>query len=276
MCRFQASRNPPATLPSSPEDAVGFGQVFLDDFNWFDAIDELPEEVAAEQAAWGPSAASSDSQDSCVPSPQAEGDSKALPIERAANGEFDLLQFFANQLQVEKGGQVPGVDQQMVQPAENPPLQYEAPQEAVALKEEEPAMQYAPALPASAPATATNLVPEQQVLAMPQAMLAQVMQAGMAPGYAYPGPWMGMSTVCSKPAQQVDMEPDDPTERLKRKRRESAQRSRARKNAYMKQLEAENKALKEEVTRLKDALCKLQPQIAAHCAGQYSSMMTGV
>jgi hypothetical protein len=30
---------------------------------------------------------------------------------------------------------------------------------------------------------------------------------------------------------------EDPTERMKQKRRESAQRSRARKNAYMKQLE---------------------------------------
>ena len=36
---------------------------------------------------------------------------------------------------------------------------------------------------------------------------------------------------------QDSSEVDDPTERLKRKRRESAQRSRARKNAYMKQLE---------------------------------------
>lgn len=47
-------------------------------------------------------------------------------------------------------------------------------------------------------------------------------------------------------------------ERIKQKRRESAQRSRARKNDYMHQLELENQALKDEVQRLQQVLGAMQ------------------
>lgn len=47
-------------------------------------------------------------------------------------------------------------------------------------------------------------------------------------------------------------------ERIKQKRRESAQRSRARKNDYMRQLELENQALKDEVQRLQQVLGAMQ------------------
>jgi hypothetical protein len=81
MCRFTASRTPPAQLPSSPDDLGPGG--FLDDFNWFDAIDEIPA-PAQEQATWGPSATSSDSQDSCIAGApvKSEGESQGLSENR--------------------------------------------------------------------------------------------------------------------------------------------------------------------------------------------------
>jgi cell shape-determining protein MreC len=51
---------------------------------------------------------------------------------------------------------------------------------------------------------------------------------------------------------------DAAVERIKQKRRESAQRSRARKNDYMHQLELENQALKDEVQRLQQVLGAMQ------------------
>jgi len=207
---------------------------------------------------------------------KSEGESQGLP-EKKSTGEFDLLQFFAQQLQVEKGmvQQVPENDQQVVQPLPTPVSQYDATSMAVPSQQQITGVQYiAPALPASA--TTAELYQEQQrLMSVPQAaVLAQTMQPCIATAYTYPGAWMGMTTACSKPAQQGSSEVDDPTERLKRKRRESAQRSRARKNAYMKQLEAENKALKDEVARLKEALCSMQPHVAAAGVAGYSCMMT--
>lgn len=51
---------------------------------------------------------------------------------------------------------------------------------------------------------------------------------------------------------------EEAVERMKRKRRESAQRSRAKKNQYMKTLEIENRDLKDEVTRLRKRLMKYE------------------
>lgn len=55
----------------------------------------------------------------------------------------------------------------------------------------------------------------------------------------------------------------DKVERTKQKRRESAARSRARKNAYMHQLEVENAALRDQLERLKHVIGQLQPCLAA-------------
>ncbi|WIA37877.1 hypothetical protein OEZ86_014724 [Tetradesmus obliquus] len=52
-------------------------------------------------------------------------------------------------------------------------------------------------------------------------------------------------------------------ERVKQKRRESASRSRARKNAYMKELEGENMALRGQVESLQKALGQLQAYVAS-------------
>jgi hypothetical protein len=51
---------------------------------------------------------------------------------------------------------------------------------------------------------------------------------------------------------------DDKVERVKQKRRESAQRSRARKNQYMKELETENAALRGQVAQLQQMVSQLQ------------------
>jgi hypothetical protein len=59
-------------------------------------------------------------------------------------------------------------------------------------------------------------------------------------------------------SQRTQEEIDAAVERIKQKRRESAQRSRARKNDYMRQLELENQALKDEVQRLQQVLAAVQ------------------
>ncbi len=48
-------------------------------------------------------------------------------------------------------------------------------------------------------------------------------------------------------------------ERVKKRRRESAQRSRARKNCYVKNLEYENRSLKAENEKLRAVLAQLDP-----------------
>eukprot|EP00775_Hariotina_reticulata_P008031 gene8031-8227_t len=60
----------------------------------------------------------------------------------------------------------------------------------------------------------------------------------------------------------TDLSHEDKIERVKQKRRESAQRSRARKNAYMKDLELENVALRDQVTQLRSMISQLQAYMA--------------
>jgi hypothetical protein len=61
-----------------------------------------------------------------------------------------------------------------------------------------------------------------------------------------------------RPRTQSEM--DDAVERIKQKRRESAQRSRQRKGVYVKALENENSNLKEEMMKLRSALAGLLGQ----------------
>lgn len=56
------------------------------------------------------------------------------------------------------------------------------------------------------------------------------------------------------PAAKPASEQDEAVERIKKKRRESAQRSRARKNQYMRALEVENKGLRAENAKLREYL----------------------
>lgn len=83
----------------------------------------------------------------------------------------------------------------------------------------------------------------------PGALLAaQLQQSHLLQQYALGG----LRNKNGKTALEVEMQ----QERIKKRRRESAQRSRARKNSFMKTLEIENHHLKLENQRLKDALAK--------------------
>jgi len=79
-----------------------------------------------------------------------------------------------------------------------------------------------------------------------------------------PGLGLDSSGVCVVPRksgskhQRSQAEIDAAVERIKQKRRESAQRSRARKNDYMRQLELENQELKTEVHRLQQLVSQMQ------------------
>jgi len=75
----------------------------------------------------------------------------------------------------------------------------------------------------------------------------------------------GVSMMVRKPGkhQRTQAEVDAAVERIKQKRRESAQRSRARKNDYMRQLEVENQGLKDELHRLQQLLAQMQRGAAA-------------
>lgn len=56
---------------------------------------------------------------------------------------------------------------------------------------------------------------------------------------------------------------EEKRERVKKRRRESARRSRARKNTYVKSLEFENAELKDENRRLREALAKVDKDVLA-------------
>lgn len=64
-------------------------------------------------------------------------------------------------------------------------------------------------------------------------------------------------------------------ERVKKRRRESAQRSRQRKNEYMKNLEEENRALKYELSKLRQWMNRLQKNAAALSPSQSASLSHG-
>ncbi|EFN59694.1 hypothetical protein CHLNCDRAFT_133235 [Chlorella variabilis] len=90
---------------------------------------------------------------------------------------------------------------------------------------------------------------QQQMLAAQQQVAAAA--AAAAGSLPVPAPMlMGKRSVRSQE------EVEEQTERIKKRRRESAQRSRQRKNAYMKSLEMENRALKMENERLRVELSK--------------------
>ncbi|GBF95498.1 hypothetical protein Rsub_07848 [Raphidocelis subcapitata] len=71
-------------------------------------------------------------------------------------------------------------------------------------------------------------------------------------GVVAPGSAATMAAAGKTRKSQEEM--DEAIERIKAKRRDSAQRSRNRRAAYMKQLENENKALRDELARLRAAV----------------------
>ncbi|KAL4449419.1 hypothetical protein ABPG77_007063 [Micractinium sp. CCAP 211/92] len=111
-------------------------------------------------------------------------------------------------------------------------------------------MQNPQAYPAAAQMYQQAVLAQQQQVAMQRHMLAQQQAAVALPPMPMPPP--ALLSKRGKTQQEVE----EQTERIKKRRRESAQRSRQRKNAYMKSLEMENRALKMENERLRLELSK--------------------
>lgn len=117
-----------------------------------------------------------------------------------------------------------------------------------------PSSLQAPVMPPAAPAT--------MVAAGTSAHAGSAVPAGVSMPQVAPVSASAV-TVLRKPGtkmQKTQEEQEAAIERIKQKRRESAQRSRARKNEYMRQLEIENMSLKEEVHRLQSMIQAMQRQ----------------
>jgi len=119
-------------------------------------------------------------------------------------------------------------------------------------------LQSAPQFMSGGVASGVPQVQQQQGL-LPEQLMAFSNPAGM--GGAFSNPLMNnlpvMLSMRNLVSQKNHVELDETVEKIKKKRRESAQRSRARKNAYMKSLEVENKLLKTENSRLKELISRL-------------------
>lgn len=244
------------------------GDVDVDDFNWFDAIDEMDDSVmATEGVSESASAPRELPQAASGPIPQASSQPSPSPHGSGSDASsFDLVEMFRQQVE-----------------------QQAAPVAAVA----GPAFVAAPppaflaAGPVSLPFAA---LPQQQLMCgMPGPFATACMAPAFLPatlaGAAASAPAAGLNNAGSgtpaaamepcrsgsgaAPAgstsggrrsrsQKTQEEIDAAVERIKQKRRESAQRSRARKNDYMRQLELENQALKDEVLRLQQVLAAVQ------------------
>lgn len=244
MCRFTASLAPPAAPEDSTLDAL------LDDdaanFSWFDAIDCIDDAIEPAVPGLGaPSEGNGIINSNTAPpvlAPSASGSD--------TSSTYDLVEMFKQQ-----------VEQQQHQPAGLPYV--------------------------GAPAAAPIIMPQQQMMCgvagfagacMAPAFLPMVgtgmlntpavpmasIEAASAPSSSAMPCHSGSAAAPSSSGrrgsrgQKTQEEIDAAVERIKQKRRESAQRSRARKNDYMHQLERENQALKDEVQRLQQVLAAVQ------------------
>lgn len=91
---------------------------------------------------------------------------------------------------------------------------------------------------------------QHMTLAAQQQAAAAAYSGGVSPSAAMTSAGGTSAGVLGKRGKTAE-EVEEQTERIKKRRRESAQRSRQRKNAYMKSLEMENRALKLENERLR-------------------------
>lgn len=266
MCRFSVSLQP----PPKPDDGLAELLEGDDDgFNWFDAIDELPELVP--QDALAPVVQETDSssapgRDACSTEPMVQAPAGS----GSSTSSYDLVEMFKQQVEQQApcaiGSAVPVA--QSFQPQFVGALPFAAmPQQQLMCGIAGPFVSacVAPAfLPAAAlagtPAVLNNNVgtPSTAVAmtGIDSSAAADISMEGCRSGSA-PG-----SSCGRRRGNKTQEEIDAAVERIKQKRRESAQRSRARKNDYMRQLELENQALKDEVQRLQ------QVRIRNSCGSQ--------
>lgn len=261
MCRFSVSNAPPPQ-PASP----GLEQLLDDDdFCWFDAIADLPDEQVDNcMPVYQADAAVARSSDS---SDNGHSDQKASASAGCSDtSSYDLMELFKQQVEQEPALMMANLQAQysFASFPANPAVDQSMASGMCA----DAGMKISPFV---APVGAANAMPAAvmppvaPVMAMPAAPSSyspSTMSAGlnMAPAMSAP---VSAAPALVKPggkSKKTQEEQEAAIERIKQKRRESAQRSRARKNEYMRQLEIENQGLKDEIHRLQSVIQALQRQ----------------
>lgn len=262
MCRFTDTNAPPPQ-PASP----GLEQLLDDDdFSWFDAIADLPDEPIENGVIdYQADAAVVRSSDS---SENVQSDNKPSPSGGYSDtSSYELMDLLFNQqvkqdpavmmasLQAQYGctsvaassaaeqaaGVVAGANGEVKMPVFTYPMAAPSPMQAPVMPQAAAGMMVAPG-----PSTpAASAVPA--AVSMPQVTSVSV-------------PAVNTIRKPGTKIQKSQEEQEAAIERIKQKRRESAQRSRARKNEYMRQLELENLSLKEEIHRLQSMIQAMQRQ----------------
>lgn len=262
MCRFSASLAPPAGPEEQTIDS------FLDDdaanFSWFDAIDCIDDAIEPAVPGLGASGSTGFGNTQAGSAPPALTPSGSGSD---TSSTYDLVEMFKQQ-----------VEQQQQQPVGLPSAPFVAapvgaPVAAHMLMSQQQMMCgvagpfagacMAPAfLPLAGAAAGTGVL--NNTVGTPAVPMASIEAASAPSTSAMPchsGSAAAPSSSCGRRGsrgQKTQEEIDAAVERIKQKRRESAQRSRARKNDYMHQLERENQALKDEVQRLQQVLAAVQ------------------
>lgn len=260
MCRFSASLAPP---PEAPADGLEAILDDADDFNWFDAIDELPElegnMAASLEQVQAPAARESESSERATDGVDSSTAKSAASAGCSDTSSYDLVEMFKQQVEQDPlavlttapqgapqasftAAQFAAVPQQQMMCGVGAPFSAACmPTQFLAPTPMTPSSGFLPAAAAGIPAVLNNTV------GAPAGSAAATLNAASAPA-------CGRRSRANKSQEEIDAA----VERIKQKRRESAQRSRARKNEYMRQLELENQALKDEVQRLQQVLATVQ------------------
>lgn len=255
------------------------GDVDVDDFNWFDAIDEIDDSVMQTEGVSESASAPKVEQGPSALIPQASSQPSPSPHSGSDASSYDLVEMFRQQVEQQAAPVAAG--SAMAGPAfvAAPPPAYVAaaplalpfaalpPQQLMcgmpgpfATACMTPAFLPAALAGAAAAAPAPTAGLNNAVSATPAAAMEAAATSAM-PCRSGSGAAPAGSTSCGgrrSRSQKTQEEIDAAVERIKQKRRESAQRSRARKNDYMRQLELENQALKDEVQRLQQVLAAVQ------------------
>ncbi|PSC75154.1 ABSCISIC ACID-INSENSITIVE 5 2 isoform X1 [Micractinium conductrix] len=247
MCRF-AVRGGPAGAPPAAEPVHKLEQALDLDSIFEHGIDDLDTNDLALLALFSGNAPSGND--------ASAGSSRALPSPHDASPNTVVL----GQALTAPAPAALAVPLAVPAHAANPvqQLQFQA-----VMQHQAAIMQNPTAYPAAAQMYQQAMLVQQQQQAVAQQQLLAAQSGSLLsmplPAAVAPQPLVGKR---GKTAEEVE----EQTERIKKRRRESAQRSRQRKNAYMKSLEMENRALKMENERLRVELNKCAGGAAAALA----------
>ncbi|KAF8058829.1 hypothetical protein HT031_005397 [Scenedesmus sp. PABB004] len=285
MCRFSTSAPPRQAGGEEGFDAL----LAVDDgFSWFDAIDDLPEDefLPAPGEALAAGLAARDSDSSAAGGDPAAGAPAGDDKPSASGGfsdasSYDLVQLFQAQVAARapaapaaaapQYGAFAPFDPAAAAAAAAAAMEATA---AAALAEQAMCSGAMPAYVCGGAPAGGMLAPAPAAACLPAHAFACGLPAGMA---AAPpaAPSTGSAAVRRPRGQRSAAEVEAAVERIKQKRRESAHRSRQRKNEYMRQLELENAGLKDEVSRLQAMLATLQHGACALAAAP-AAMVIGM